>query len=363
MKKTKIIIIGIVLVLVAIIAIKIVSKNNNDKKPVTQPVLTVTTVSCELGSIEGYLNYNGTVKGLNEATIISQTAGVIEKFSIKVGQRVSAGQVIAQVENSAQKAAVEQAKAGVLAAETAYEKAQADLKRIENLHSENVATKDNLELAHLNVKSALAQLKGAEAALKSAEKMLSDTYIKSTISGNIASKDVEQGATLAPGIKIAQIVDINKFKIVIQVNERDIQKVQTGKKVTVKVEAFPDKELFGIVNTVGLSSAEGMRTFPVEIVLEGNANHELKSGMFATCIINTKSSSDAILVPEDAVNFNNDGNTYIFTYENGKAVRKIVKTGIKSNGKVEISYGISKDAKVITMGKERLTDGMIVKEK
>jgi multidrug efflux pump subunit AcrA (membrane-fusion protein) len=130
MNKTKIIVSAIVIILIAIVVIKIVSKSNNDKKPVNQPVLTVSVAKCELGTIGGTLTYNGNVHGINEAAVISQTAGVVERLMIKVGQRVSAGQSLAQVENSAQKAAVEQAKAGVMAAETAHEKAIADLKRI-----------------------------------------------------------------------------------------------------------------------------------------------------------------------------------------------------------------------------------------
>jgi RND family efflux transporter MFP subunit len=282
---------------------------------------------------------------------------------IKVGQRVTAGQSLAQVENSAQKAAVEQAKAGVMAAETAHEKAVADLKRIERLHKDNVATQDNLEMAQLGVKSALAQLKGAEAGLKTAEKMLNDTYIKATISGSIATKDIEQGATLAPGVKVAQIVDISRFKIVINVNERDIQKIEVGKRVTVKLEAISDKEFTGTVNTISLFSGEGMRTFPVEVILDGKVSSELKSGMFASCLIQTESNKDVVIAPEDAVIINNDGSTFSFVFDNGKALKKIVKTGIKSNGKIEIVSGLDKDALVITLGKERLTDGMIVKEK
>jgi multidrug efflux pump subunit AcrA (membrane-fusion protein) len=106
-----------------------------------------------------------------------------------------------------------------------------------------------------------------------------------------------------------------------------------------------------------------MRTFPVEVILDGKVSSELKSGMFASCQIQTHSNKDVVIAPEDAVIINNDGSTFSFVFDNGKALKKIVKTGIKSNGKIEIVSGLDKDALVITLGKERLTDGMIVKEK
>jgi RND family efflux transporter MFP subunit len=341
---------------------RIISKANLTKTKVVDLAISVNTASSSTGKIDGIMNYTGTVEGINEAVVISQTAGVATKVNLSVGQRVSEGTVLATVENSQQSAGLEQAKAQVLAAESNYEKAQLDLGRVEKLYKDNVATKDNLELSNLNVKSALAQLRSAQAMLKVSEKQHADTYIKATISGFIATKDIDRGGTIAPGMRITKIVDNSKYKVKIMVNENDAAKLEEGKKVTLKIDALPDRNFEGKVSTIGMSSESGMRSYPVEIIIDGKAGKELKSGMFARCEIHSESRPDAILIPEKAVIMNNDGTFSVYVIDNGKATLKQIKLGVKNNGVFEVLSGLEANVKVATEGKERLVEGISVKE-
>ncbi|MBM2813561.1 MAG: efflux transporter, family, subunit [Ignavibacteria bacterium] len=363
MKKGKLILWTVVLGFIAIFVIKVLSKTSDGKAAPEAPVFAVTTQQVQVGKIDGIMNYTGTVEGIAEAAIISQTAGVIEKVNFNVGQRVAAGSVLAVIENVQQKAATEQAGAAVLAAETGYEKAKNDLARIESLFSQNVATKDNLEMSQLGVKSALAQLKGAQAAQKVAEKQLADTYIKATISGAAATKDINVGGTIAPGMRVTQVVDLSKLKIKINVNENDVAKIIVGKRVDVRIDAYPDKIFEGKIATIGLFAGINVRTYQVEVLLDNRNTHEIKSGMFARCQIMTQSNENALIVPETAVTLNNDGSANVFVIDNGKAFLKKVIVGLKNAGKYEITSGIAPGAKVAVLGKERLADGMIVREK
>jgi len=363
MKKIIVFSVIIVVVLGYFIIDRINSKANQNKKGATEKSITVQTSLLSKDRIEGLLTYTGTVEGIHEAAIISQTAGLVEKLTMKVGSKCSQNQVLAVVNNAQQSATVEQAKAQVLAAENNFEKAERDLKRVERLHSENVSTKDNVELNQLNVKAANAQLKGAQAALKVAEKQLSDTYIKAPFSGVISDKFIDIGATVAPGMRLAQLIDNSKFKIKIHVSENDAVKLTDGKKVEITIDALPGKNFSGTVNSVGMSSETGLRTYPVEIYLEGKAINELKSGMFARCRIISESKADVDIIPESALITNNDGTTTVFVFNNGKALLRKITIGVKSDGKVEVVSGLNPTDKVITLGKERLTNGIAIKEK
>jgi RND family efflux transporter MFP subunit len=192
--------------------------------------------------------------------------------------------------------------------------------------------------------------------------MLGDTYIKSTISGYVGTRDVETGATVGPGSKIAQIVDVSKFKINIMVSENDIVRLKPGKEVNVRVDALPGKTFEGKVSTIGMSSSNGLRSYPVEVMIENKSN-DIKSGMFARCEIISDTKQNALVVPEKAVVMNNDGTSKVYVLEDGKAYERPVVLGIKSEGKYEIASGINAGEKVITTGKERLTDGIRVREK
>jgi RND family efflux transporter MFP subunit len=362
-KKSFIVIIVVAVLIILLVSAKMLKNPATSDTQNLEKSVAVETALSTLGNIDGKLSYTGNVEGINEAVVVSQTTGTIEKVYAQVGNNCSAGTVLVAIENEMQKAGVEQAKAQVIAAETNYEKAKKDLERIEKLYSENVATKDNLELSQLNTKAAMAQLKGAQAGLKVAEKQLSDTYIKSTIAGKIASKDVNLGGNVTPGTKIATIVDNSKIKIKTMVSESDISKIKSGQPVSVKIDAIPGKEFKGKVNTIGLTTDKSGRSYEVEIIISSNENGQIKSGMFARCDITTEEKSGTIIVPEGSVIINNDGSAQIYVIEKGKAYLKQIKLGIKTDGSYEIVSGISPNTKVVTTGKERLKDGIEVIEK
>ncbi|MGA2296660.1 MAG: efflux RND transporter periplasmic adaptor subunit [FCB group bacterium] len=360
----KVIIIGsaLALLFIALTIARLISKASQEKVKTGNTFITVDCENVVVGKIDGIMNYTGTVEGIHEATVISQTAGVVVKVNTQIGKRCSAGEILAVVQNAQQQAGLEQAKAQVLAAESNLDKAKNDLARYEKLYKDNVATKDNLEMSQLNVKGAEAQLKSAQAGLKMAEKLLQDTYIKATINGYISTKDCDIGATVAPGTKIAHIVDISKFKIRIMVGENDAVKLHNGKTVDVLIDALPDKTFEGTISSIGFSTENGLRSYPVEVTIDNKTKDQIKSGMFARCVINAETKDNAMLVPERAVIMNNDGTTSVFVLQNGKAYLKNVKVGIKNGGKYEIVSGLSPDMKVVTGGKERLNDGLQAKE-
>jgi RND family efflux transporter MFP subunit len=364
-KKNLFIIIGIIAIVVFLISIRLVNKAAASKQDNQELTQTVEITDVQSGRIEDKLNYTGNIAGINEAMLISQTSGTVIKENVKVGERYSANQPLFVIENDMQKANVEQAKAQVLAAETNYEKAKNDLKRVERLFEDKVATKDNLELSQLNVKSALAGLKGAEAGLKVAEKQLGDTYISSKISGKLGSKKISVGGTVAPGTEIGKIVDDSRLKVAVLVSETDIAKLKTGQKVAITVDAIPGKSFEGKISTVGLATGEDGRSYQVEVMIDNSKNPEIKSGMFARCEIVTDVKDNVLVIPEKAIISNNDGSKQVFVVIGGKAIAKPVTVGIRTSKLAEISSGLIAGEKVIIVGQQRVENNapVIVKGK
>lgn len=355
-KKTRIFAIMII-ILVLLFAIAIVNGNKKSqiKENIKLPV-SVELAEVANGSIDAREIYTGTLEGKEQTDVVSQTAGVIEKILFAPGQNCKIGQVLLVVEGSQQEAAVEQAKAQVMAAETNYQKAQKDLTRIEQLYNDKVTTKDNLELTQLNVKSAFAQLKGAQAGLKAAEKLYSDTQIKATINGKIATKLVNLGQTISPGVPIARLVNDSEFKLKIYVPEVNIIALKANQTVDVTVDVLPDANITGRVKSVGLAFEGESKSYPVEIMIPHSGSNELKSGMFARCTIETGKKANALLVPENAVII--DNNEYIvYVAEGDKAIKKKIEIGLKNEQFYEVKSGLSLGMKVITNGKDQVTDG------
>jgi len=359
MKNRKVIIWALIIVIIIFVIHAIITsgsgKDNNETF-----VQAVEVIEAKYGPIEGKLFYTGDIAGINEAMLISQTAGVVVQENIKVGDFFTAGQTLFVIENGMQKANVEQAKAQFLAAETNYEKAQKDLERIEKLYNENVATKDNLELSQLNTKATLASMKGAEAALKVAEKQLADTYISAKFSGKLGSKKVNVGSTVAPGVEIGKVVDDSKLKIVIMVSENDIRKVQKGQNVNIQVEAINEGLFTGKVSSVGLATDRFGRSYQVEIIVDNNTNREIKSGMFAKCEVGVDKKDTALVIPEKALFNRDEKSSKVFIVEDGKAVERDIMLGIKTAEIVEVLSGISEGDKVVVDGQQRLENNMSV---
>jgi multidrug efflux pump subunit AcrA (membrane-fusion protein) len=105
-----------------------------------------------------------------------------------------------------------------------------------------------------------------------------------------------------------------------------------------------------------------MKSYPVEVYMEKPGDSEIKSGMFARCEIYARTKKNVVIAPENAITINNDGSAFVYVDDNGKAVQKQVKLGVKNDGKYEIASGLEPNVKIITAGKERLKDGILIVE-
>lgn len=360
-KKAIFVIAGTFILLISLVMVKIAGKDQPGAKETGNEKISVSAAVATSGQLNGSISYTGTVEGINEAAVISQTSGIVVSANANIGRRCGAGQVLFVVENNLQSAGVDQANAMMITAQVNLEKAKKDYERIERLKGEEAISQDKVELSNLNVRAAESQLKGAEAALKVSQKQYSDTYIKSPIGGYIASRDIERGALVGPGTKVAYIVDMSGFKVKIFVAESDISRVKIGKKVSLTIDALPGEQFEGEVLSIGMVTGVAGRSYQVEVVVKRNKNTEVKSGMFARCTISAESIENALTIPESAVITNNDGTNTVFVIKGGKAEARKIKIGVKSGGKCEIISGLAQGEKIATMGKERLKDGIEIK--
>lgn len=316
-------------------------------------VFTVKTANVEVAPMTLSFKATGTLEGIREATVMSETQGRVVSVPAKNGVRVGAGSSLAVVESELKAIAVKQAEAGRLTAEAAHQKALLDLKRTQELFDQKATTKSQLEISELGVKSAEAQLKAAESAESLARRQLSDASVRAPFAGVVAMKYVNQGELLSPGVKVATLVDDSKMKMKINIGELDVPMVKVGDAVTIRVDALA-KEFEGRVATIS-SKADMARTYMLEVELP-NANHELKSGMFARAEIRQDAAREVPTVPAEAI-ITNGQRSQVFVAEGNVAKLKAVKLGSSDRMKVEITEGVKAGDKVVTFGQNQLKDG------
>ena len=255
--------------------------------------------------------------------------------------------------------------------QTIYE--QAELK-VSELQSQYESSKHSLEAAKLGLDVLKHNLEAADARVAEAEEALTYTTITSPINGVVTRVNAEVGEVVVfgtmnnPGTVIIEVADLSKMLVVAQVDEADVAKVQIGQDAKVQVDAFPDCEFHGIINSVALShttSSSGTKYFRTEILLDP-VNEKLYSGLSAHVDIETVRHTDVLKVPSQAVmgrNFDDlplyirENNTIIdkdktsavvvYRYIDGKAVVTPVKMGQSDLTHTIIEAGLTEDDKIV----------------
>jgi membrane fusion protein (multidrug efflux system) len=181
--------------------------------------------------------------------------------------------------------------------------------------------------------------------------------VPSTLNGVVGRVYLDRGADVTPNTPVALIADVSAVIAKADVPERYAGRVRNGQDVRVRVEAFPERTFQGRVSRVSPVVDPATRSAYMEVLLD-NSSGLLRSGMFANLSIVVTAKAGALAVPIEAVT---DGSgPSIFVIKDGKAVKREVVEGLKTETHVEIKEGLSPGEEVVTFGLFGLKDGSAV---
>jgi RND family efflux transporter MFP subunit len=345
MKQTRIILISSA-VLVAIIVILLYNKSRmaaEAKSDVMSSIpVSVTTAGKE--QISETQSLVGIITANNDVAIVAETAGKVTQVLAEVGKHVSAGETLLQLDDELKRAAL-------ASAESANEKAKNDLERFESLSKQNAATDQQLEGARLAAKAADAQF-------ITVRRQFNDTRIKTPISGIVTSRLVDLGAYVQSNAVVANVVDISRLKVRVNVAEQDVFGLKTGDKVRVETDVYPGTGFEGIISTIG-SKADEAHTYPVEIRVDNPAEHPLKAGMFGRVVFTRTGSGAVVTIPREAL-VGSTRNAHVFVVEGGKAKLRSLVVGGESGMKILVVSGLNGGETIVTNGQNNLKDDVPV---
>ncbi len=345
------------LLLGAVIIMKVNSHSKSVESAKAHETISVAIAPVVRSTLVDRIAVTGTVEGINEADIISETSGRVVSIAAGVDDYLTAGGAIAQVENDLQLISLEQAQAQTAAASANSGKAQIDLKRIRNLYAQNAVSESQLENAELASKAALAQLRGAQAAEKLAQKHFDDTTLRTPIAGRVARSFVTVGKMITPGMKVATVVNNRKLKLDGGVTERDVSRIKKGDIAEITSDAVHGAVFHGKVVSVALKADAVTRTFEVEIEFPNDSARSMKSGMFARAAITASIEKDSFVVPASAIIENERGECSVFLVRNGRAAAREVAVGTRTDSLIVIVSGVVPGDTVITLGRQGLVNG------
>ena len=338
---------GSLLVLGLIIAILLYNKSKSDamtKKSETQDAFHVTVTTVTQQTLSEQLSLVGTIVANSDVPIVSETQGKVTSLHVTVGDYKPAGAVIAQVDD-------ELRQAQLTMAEVNFQRAQKDLERYKSLNEQNSASDWQKE-------TVWQQFKGAEAQLTIAKRQMNDTRIKMPISGIVTSKTIEVGTMVQPGMPVANVVDITRLKVKVNVSEQDAFKLQSGDEVKVTTDVYPGKEYSGRIASVG-AKADESHTYPVEIVLPNSKDKPLKAGMFGRVHFTSIASNTSLIIPREAL-LGSVKNPQVFVVEKNVAKLRSIIIGDGGDGFIPVVGGLQAGEVVVVSGQNNLKDNVAV---
>ncbi|HEY4785932.1 MAG TPA: efflux RND transporter periplasmic adaptor subunit, partial [Bacteroidales bacterium] len=284
-KRSQLIVIAIVVLLVVFTAYKLSGNRSKIKEEVTIAQRKVDKIAVSVDTVRcGVISENVTATGVLEAAevlnLVSETQGRIIKIYKEKGDKVGVGEIIVKVDD-------EVIAANELTAEANYAQYEKDMERLTRLSEENAVTKRDLEQVTIG-------LKKAKADLINARKALSNTSIKAPIAGYINNDFITEGQLLGGGAPVCEIVNNSSLKLNVKITENEVYKIQVGQSVTIHLTAFPDKSFTGRITSIAEKADNAMK-FNVEITLINDTKTHLKSGLYAEVELPVKNSEKLLI--------------------------------------------------------------------
>lgn len=342
------------LIFVAVIAVlgltaaKLLTNKENTEAKIYQPdpnlKVGVRTAVAELRNMSQENKFLGSFSPNRKIEIRPQAGGEIVKLPITEGQHISAGQLVAKLDD-------DQLRFQVEALQVTLEGHQNDLRRFEVLVKGDAVPAVNIERTKLSIRSTQAQI-------KQLNKQIANTTISAPFSGIVTSKLVEKGSVVAIGTAMAEITDISSLKLIVNVPEKAINQFRMGQTISVQTEVYPDAKFQGKVTMI---SAEGdeAHNYPVEITVPNTTNNPLKAGMYGSIANLNEIKGQSLAVPRQAI-MGSAKEPQLYVVENGKAVLKNVAIGVSTNEFYEITKGLKAGDQVVTSGQINLQNGTLV---
>ncbi|MDI6698019.1 MAG: efflux RND transporter periplasmic adaptor subunit [Candidatus Saccharicenans sp.] len=352
-------------------------KGNNNR--MRQAAVAVVVSPVEKGLIRDLGQFSGTLIPKSQFAVAPKVSGKLKKLYVNIGDRVTRGQVVAQLDDEEYRQQVLQAEADLKVARANFEEARSalelarkDFERAQTLHQRGIYSDSQLDTARAQYSSresaykvSEAQVANREAALETSRVRLSYTRIIATWESGaevryVGERFVDEGALLSVNTPIISIVELQPITAVIFATDKEYFRIQVGQQVEVSSTVFPERKFYGRVVRVAPMLKETSRQARVEIDIP-NEDGTLKPGMFINAEIEFARRDNASLVPFGAVVTRNDRpGVFLADLENKKATFQPVKLGIVEGEKAEILEPAGLQGYVVTLGQHLLQDGMSI---
>ena len=301
----------------------------------------VETAAPVRGDIFATYHATSTIESDVDAPVLARVGGEVVALLVEEGDIVKAGQVLARLDG-------ERLRLEMLSARADLERVSGELERYEDLAARGLvsaAMYDGLkfDVDALQARYELARLNYEYSA------------IRATISGVVSARDIKLGQHITADSIAFRITDTSELVAYLQIPQAELAKFATGHSAGLSVDSMPDTMFAATIARISPTIDTRNGTFKATAVI-GNDSGDLVPGMFARFTIAYEKHTDALLIPSIAV-IEEDDEASVYVVVDGAVSRRVVETGIASDGRVEILGGLEENEEIVVVGHSGLRDG------
>ena len=309
-------------------------------------VAAVETGPVVRGTIRREVTVSGVVEPIRTVGVNAQIGGAVLSVNVEEGSEVQPGMVLARLDDR-------EIAAQVASAEANFRVAEANFQRAERLRERQVITSAEYDRDRAAYEAAQAQLEQLRTRLEYAT-------VRAPVAGVVTQKLVEAGDIVAPQTRLFEIAEVSTMVVRVRVSELDVVHLKVGDAATVTLDAFPGRPLHGRIRRIFPAADPTTRLVPVEVAIEGADASIARPGFLARVTLTLEERQGVTLVPATAI-VGSAGSEAVFMVEDGKAVRRSIRVGLISEGRVEVLSGLEPGDTVVVAGGNVLREGVTVR--
>ena len=306
------------------------------------PPMPVDVDTARIRPIVDAVRATGRIEAVQAVELRPDEQGRVTALLFREGQVVARGTPLVRLDAALLRAQAERADAD-------RDLAGQQLARVRRLREQNAATPADLERVE-------AAARSANASLSLLQLQIARSVVRAPFSGVVGQRFVSVGDYVTTATSLLTLQTVDPQRAVIEVPERHAVSLRQGQAVEFTVAAAPGRNFLARVDFIDPVVQSTNRTITVK-GLAPNRDHILKPGMFVEARLATATRANAIVIPEDAVQPLRTANI-VWVVDKGKASRRVVQLGVRSQGFVEVRSGILAGELVVVGGLERMGEGM-----
>ena len=303
------------------------------------------------------LAVSGTLQPVRQAVVKAKVAGDVRQIAVREGEAVHAGQVLARIDTADLEARLIERNGALDAATAQFAMAEKTNASNQTLLRQNFISQNAYDNSVSSLNVAKGNVKSAEAQVQLAQNALRDAVVTAPLAGVVAKRHVQPGEKVAFDSPLVTVVDLKLMELQAAVPSSDVPELAIGRAVDLSIDGFGDRRFSGRIERINPATEAGTRAILVYVGIP-NPDGSLRGGMFASGRIALSAESNVPTLPQAAIR-NEAGQSFVWTIEDGKLVRRIVVVGRRDEdaGRIEVKTALPKGARVLAARFDNLKDG------